>query len=43
MREFTFENFAAAKTFIDAVSEICERSTTTLNSILVGGTPWWRR
>ena len=25
MREFTFENFAAAKTFIDSVSEICER------------------
>ena len=25
MREFTFGNFAEAKTFIDAISEICEQ------------------
>ena len=25
MREFSFEDFASAKTFVDAVSEICER------------------
>jgi len=24
MREFTFENFAEAKAFVDAISEICE-------------------
>ena len=24
MREFTFENFAKAKAFVDAISEICE-------------------